>query len=265
MASILEQIAETSASGQPAVVITVVRATGSTPRGAGAKMLVRADGRTAGTIGGGRVEHSAIATAESVLAEGAPRLVEHKLTAELGMCCGGTVTLFFEPVLPADPLLIFGAGHVSVALCRQAAQAGFRVHVVDERQSLCTPERFGGATALHDLNDADDLPFCHRTFVVITTHDHALDQRLLERALRKPHRWLGVIGSARKAELTRQRLRHRGFEPEKIERVRCPIGLDIGAETPAEIAISILAELVAVRRERAIDPGTPRLETKRST
>jgi xanthine dehydrogenase accessory factor len=129
-----------------------------------------------------------------------------------------------------------------------AAAAGFVVHVADEREELLNATRLAEARALHDNLDDPALPYAHDTFVMVTTHDHALDQKLVEKILKQPHRWLGLIGSRRKAELTRQRLEHKGFNEADIARVRSPVGVAIGAETPEEIAVSILAELIAERR-----------------
>jgi xanthine dehydrogenase accessory factor len=265
--TILSRMAEVEAAGGRAVAVTVVRATGSTPRAPGARMLVFADGSIEGTIGGGRIEAQAITEALEVLASERPRFTEHALTQELGMCCGGSVALFFEPLGGQPRLIIFGAGHVGTALTRMAAHAGFVVHVADERDELLHESRLAEARALHPDLDDPALPFGPEAFVMITTHDHALDQRLVERCLRRPFRWLGLIGSRRKAALTRQRLETMGFAPEAIQRVRSPVGLAIAAETPEEIAVSILGELIAVRRGASIggpDATMPRLETKPS-
>lgn len=246
--SVLARAAELEASGLPVALVTVVRATGSTPRAPGARMIVYADGRIEGTIGGGKVELEAIAAAQEAIATEEPRFVEVQLTQQLGMCCGGQVAMFIEPLVRPPTLLIFGAGHVGAALCRSAAAAGFRVHVADERGELLTRERLPAATALHDDLEDPALPYGERAFVMVTTHDHALDQRIVERSLARPSAWLGLIGSRRKAELTRQRLERKDFTAEQIAHLRCPVGLAIGAETPEEIAVSILGELIAVRR-----------------
>lgn len=262
MNSLAKRIAELEAQGRAAVVVTVVEAKGSTPRAPGAKMLVFADGRIEGTIGGGRIEHVAIETATALGPSDPPRLAEHHLTQELGMCCGGSITLFFEPLVQAPPLIIFGAGHVGRALTKMAHQAGFAVFVADEREEWLVESELTDAHHLHDdLNDPA-LPWSDHAYVMITTHDHALDQRLVERALKKPHGWLGLIGSRRKAELTKKRLAQKGFQADEIARVRCPVGLAIGAETPAEIAISILGELVGHRRGRWANAPHTALETK---
>lgn len=262
--SLYARIAELEASGQRAVAVTVVRTTGSTPRAPGARMLVLPGGSIVGTIGGGRVEQEAITTALLALEDGRPRYVEHQLTQDLGMCCGGSLSLFFEPIGGQPVLIIFGAGHVGTALTRMAAQAGFAVHVADEREELLQEARLAEARRLYPDLDDPALPFSAEAFVMVTTHDHGLDQRLVEKALAKPHRWLGLIGSRRKAELTRERLAHKGFAAGQIEGVRTPVGLAIGAETPEEIAISILAELIAARRGVVIG-GAPevRAEDKR--
>jgi xanthine dehydrogenase accessory factor len=246
--SLHRRIAELEAANAPAAVVTVVRTAGSTPREMGARMLVLPSGAIEGTIGGGRVEQEAISEAQAALREGRPRYLEFKLTQELGMCCGGQVALFIEPLSPSPRLIVFGAGHVGAALVRLAAQAGFVVHVADEREELLDPRRLPEARRLHSELDDPELPFGSDAFIMVTTHDHALDQALVERALPKPHRWIGLIGSKRKAELTRQRLRHKGFSAEAVAMLRCPVGLAIRAETPEEIALAIAAELVLVRR-----------------
>jgi xanthine dehydrogenase accessory factor len=246
--SILMRIAEIEDSGQSAAIVTVVKSSGSTPREPGARMIVHPDRTIEGTVGGGRVEEKAIEAALAALADERPRFLEYALTQELGMCCGGSTALFVEVIKRAPRLIIYGAGHVGTALTKMAAHAGFIVHVADERDDLLTPERLSEARALHSDLDDEALPFSPSAYVMVTTHDHALDQKLVERVLKKPHRWLGLIGSKRKAELTRQRLEHKGFDPKAIATVRSPVGLAIGAETPEEIAVSILGELIADRR-----------------
>lgn len=247
--SIHARIAEAEDSGSPAALVTVVAATGSTPRSPGARMLVFEDGSIAGTIGGGTVEEQAIAAAKKTLDHGRPQVLEYQLTQQLGMCCGGAVTLFVERIGGQARLIVFGAGHVGTALVRMASLAGFAVHVADEREELLNVERLPDARALHDDLDDPALPFADHTYVLIVTHDHALDQRLVEKVLKKPHAWLGMIGSRRKAHLMRERLAAKGFDPDAISAVRSPVGLSIAAETAEEIAVSILAELITLRRE----------------
>ena len=253
MSSILSRIAELETTGTACAVVTVVRVSGSTPRSAGAKMIVHKDGGIEGTIGGGKIEHRVIAAATETIESGRTNYLEFSLTNELGMCCGGKMAVFIEPMQVAPKLIIFGAGHVSAALSRMATHAGFTVHVVDERTEWLTAERFPEARQLHDENDSTEIPAGEDCYVMITTHDHALDQSLLEKRLRQAFRWIGVIGSQRKASMTYERLRHKGFDEELIQKVRIPVGLAISAETPEEIAVSILGELIAVRRQTNVE------------
>jgi xanthine dehydrogenase accessory factor len=246
---------EVHEAGRAAAVCTVVATKGSTPRKAGASMLVVDDGSALGairgTVGGGAVEHEIRRQAMNVIATTRPALVEIPLTTVLGMCCGGTMTIFIESLRMRPPCILFGAGHVGEAVARAAALAGFDVSVVDPRDELRTAERFPDMAHFdsyeHD-DDLDALPFSVDAFVVIATHDHQTDQRLAERVLSRPARYVGLVGSQRKAALTRERCRNKGLDDDVIARLRCPAGLDIGAETPEEIALSIVAQMVQVRR-----------------
>lgn len=251
------RLADVVDSGAAAAVCTVVATRGSTPRKAGASMVVVDDGSdfgvvAAGTVGGGAIEHEIRRQALAVIAEMRPRLVEIPLTTVLGMCCGGSVSVFIESLRMRPACIVFGAGHTGEAVCAVAAKAGFDVVVVDPRDDLRVPERFVDAVALRDSYDHDDdlraLPFAKDAFVVIATHDHAVDQRLAERVLDFDFAWCAVVGSQRKALLLRERLLNKGRSDADVARLRCPAGLDIGAETPEEIAVSIVAEMVQVRR-----------------
>jgi xanthine dehydrogenase accessory factor len=249
------RLADIADGPHPAAVVTVVATTGSTPRKAGATMVVLADGSPhgliEGTIGGGAVEHQVRSAALAVIATTRPRTLEVALTKELGMCCGGTMTFFIEALRMRPPLVLFGAGHVAQALCRVATTAGFDVTVADPRDELLVAERFPDAVALVDDYEREDLarlPFGPDAFVVVATHDHQVDQQIIERVLPLPSRWCALVGSRRKAMLTRERCLNKGLDVALVERLRCPAGLDIGAETPEEIAVSLIAEMVQVRR-----------------
>lgn len=249
------RLAEIADGPHPAAVVTVVSTSGSTPRKPGATMVVIADGTLhgaiEGTVGGGAVEHQVRAAALEVIATTRPRSLEIALTKELGMCCGGTMTFFIESLRLRPPLLLFGAGHVAQALCTVATTAGFDVTVADPREELLTRERFPHAAALvddYERTDLGRLPFGPDAFVVVATHDHQVDQQIVERILPLSYRWCALIGSMRKALLTRERCLNKGVAPELVERLRSPAGLDIGAETPEEIAIAVVAEMVQVRR-----------------
>jgi len=262
MNSLYERIAELESQDTKAAIVTVVRVSGSTPRAPGARMIVFEDGSIESTIGGGKIEFEAIQMAQHAIQEQRTNYFEFALTNELGMCCGGKMSIFIEPLCIAPRLLIFGAGHVGTALCRMAAQAGFIVHVADERENLLRVERLAEARQLHDDYKDTSFPFGTDCFIMIATHDHALDQRLLEYCLPQEFQWIGVIGSRRKAKLTRERLAHKEFSEDLIARVRIPVGLSIQAETPEEIAVSILSELVAIRRGAEV---APILEKKESS
>jgi len=243
-------------SGTPCVLATVVRTAGSTPRKAAARMLVLGDGRIVGTIGGGRIEKEVADAARALLAEGRaaqPKLLRYHLTHELAMCCGGEMEVFVEPLIPAPLLVVCGAGHVAHALVPLARQVGFAPIVVEEAEEMATPARFPDATRIvdsFDPRDWKDLPIDGETYVVIVTRDHAQDQALLEHFVGRELAYLGLIGSRRKIEMFKNRLHARGVEAARFERLHAPIGLDIGAETPEEIAVAIVAELIQARAAR---------------
>ena len=235
--------------------MTVVRANGSTPQRAGAKMLVFPDGRTIGTIGGGCYENDAFWKAREALATGRSALLHYELNddfaQENGLVCGGQMDVHIDPLEPTPRLFIVGAGHVGWHLGRLAVDAGFRVHVVDDREKFASTERFPGAEEVV----AEPIPdWLHRTelpasaFVVVVTRGHTYDLDAMRALAARDLRYLGLIGSRAKVSRIFARLLEEGMPPECLTRIHAPIGLDIGAVTPAEIAISIMAELVAIRR-----------------
>lgn len=247
-------------AGIACVLATVVRTSGSTPRKAAARMLVVGDGRLVGTIGGGRVEKEVVDAARELLAAGdaaRARLLRYHLTHELAMCCGGEMEVFVEPLIPAPSLIVCGGGHVAHALVPLARRVGFSPVVVEEAEEMATPERFPDAARIVDSFDPRDwkeLSIGADSYVVIVTRDHAQDQALLEHFVASPLwrelAYLGLIGSRRKIEMFKQRLTARGVDPARFERLHAPIGLDIGAETPEEIAVAIVAELIQARAAR---------------
>lgn len=237
-------------AGERVAMVTVIQNEGSSPRKVGARMLVRANGSIVGTIGGGTVEFEVIKQALAVLKGEDPKVYQVHLTRELGMCCGGAMSFFIEPLSQNPRLVLFGAGHVSHALAPIAEAAGFEVWVVDDRAEFANRERFPSAQLVLDdpLAALEELPPHAQSYYVIQTHLHRLDEELLRALVTKPHVYLGMIGSRAKIARFIERLRARGVAEEALARVTMPIGLDIGAMTPAEIAISIAAELVQVRR-----------------
>jgi xanthine dehydrogenase accessory factor len=262
---LVRALAEVLASGQRAALATVVRTAGSTPQAAGARMLLRGDGSTLGTVGGGAIEQDVL-EAMKRCREGAPaHTVTRELGHDLGMCCGGRMEVFVEPIEATPRLWLFGAGHVNHALAPIARAIGFEVRVIDEREELNHAARFDGATrALIDpASYIRRATFDQRDWLLIATHDHALDERVLELALGKAPRYIGLVGSKRKLfRLLERIVQRRGAEG--LERLYAPVGLALEALEPAEIAVSIAAELIALRRGaevphlRAIDD--PRLQ-----
>jgi xanthine dehydrogenase accessory factor len=236
-------------------MVTVVRALGSTPQRAGARMLVFADGRTVGTIGGGCYENDAFWKAREALASGRPRLLHYELNddfaQENGLVCGGQMDVHVDPLEPTPHLYVIGAGHVGWQLGRMAADAGFRLHVVDDRDKFANTERFPAAEEVvvepipEWLARADIPP---SAFVVVVTRGHTHDLAAMQALAGRDLRYLGLIGSRAKVHRIFDLLTAEGVPAERLERVFAPIGVDIGAVTPAEIAVSILAQLIAVRR-----------------
>jgi xanthine dehydrogenase accessory factor len=253
---VFEELVRLRKQGTPCALATVVRTSGSTPRKATARMLVLADGQLIGTIGGGRVEKEVTDAARALLAEGAaarPKLLRYHLTHELAMCCGGEMEILLEPMVPEPPLVVCGGGHVARALVPLARSVGFAPIVVDDLEELASAERFPDAVRLidsFDVRDWTDVPLDERSYAVIVTRDHAQDQALLEQLIARELAYLGLIGSRRKVEMFKQRLIARGVAAERLQRLHAPIGLDIGAQTPEEIAVAIVAELIQTRAQR---------------
>ncbi|MGI5861801.1 MAG: xanthine dehydrogenase accessory protein XdhC [Myxococcales bacterium] len=249
--NIFSDIAQLAAQGLSFVIATVVEARGSSPQKPGARIVVLGDGSIRGTVGGGAIERQVVDTARELLADpgATTRLLETDLGKDLGMSCGGKMTVFLEKVAAAERLIIFGAGHVGKALAFFARGVGFLVTVADAREALLTEERFPGVERrVEDPREAArTLPLDERCYACVMTHDHGLDQEIVEILAPRPLRYLGVIGSRRKAERCRSQLEAKGFSPEVVARLRSPMGINIGGQAPEEIALSIAAELVAVR------------------
>ena len=235
-------------------LVTVVRAQGSTPQRAGAKMLVFADGRTIGTIGGGCYENDAFWKAREAIGSGLSALLHFELNddfaQENGLICGGRMDVHIDPLTPTPRLYIVGAGHVGHELARAAAPTGFAVHVIDDREKFANAGRFPGAeivvAPIPDWLDSAELP--PSAYVVVVTRGHQHDLEAMRALAARDLKYLGLIGSRAKIARIYDALVSEGMPPERLERVHSPIGLEIGAVTPAEIAISILAELIAIRR-----------------
>ncbi|MCB9791832.1 MAG: xanthine dehydrogenase accessory protein XdhC [Alphaproteobacteria bacterium] len=238
----------------PAALCTVTSVDGSAPRGRTARMLVFEDGEIVGTVGGGEWERRVILAAQESLADGAPRTYRVHLTRDLGMCCGGAMEAFIEPLASRDRIHVFGAGHVAGALAPLLQALEFEVSVYDDRDEWLNAERFPDCERV--LGDPlRNMPSPGpQDYVLIVTHNHQLDQALLQALIDRPLRYLGMIGSRAKVAKFFVRLRAAGVDEALFKRVSAPVGLDIRAETPAEIAVSIAAELIRVRRGQAEAP-----------
>ncbi len=251
-----QKINELQSRGMAAALITVVEARGSVPREAGAKMIVQHDGRIFGTIGGGAVEALVIEEAQQVIKNGRPRLVKHDLNDEegsdTGMVCGGNMTFFIEPLAVTEKLYIFGGGHIALYLSRLAELMGWRYAVIDDREEFCNAERFPKAEQLYveaPGKTAAQLTTGHSDYIIIITRDHAYDYDVLREVLKSNAGYIGMIGSKLKRKQIYEKLiTVDGVSDDRLARVHSPIGLDIHAETPEEIALSIMAELVQVKR-----------------
>ncbi len=258
---IYEEIVKLRQQGRRGAVATIVNVRGSIPSFKTAKMLVRDDGSILGTIGGGCVEAEVWQAAREVMESEKPRTMTFNLNQDpkydTGLVCGGTLDIFIEPVLPPAILYLFGAGHVSLNLSKAVSHVGFDVTVIDDREAYASRERFPEAKDVV----ADDferamarLSPSESSYIVIVTRGHRDDMRILRWAVQTPARYIGMIGSKRKTISIFRELTKEGLAPELFERVHAPVGLDIGAVTPEEIAVAITAELIAIRRhaERAL-------------
>ncbi len=247
-------VAEALERGEAAALVTIVAARGSTPQRVGAKMLVFADGRSVGTIGGGCYENDASGKAREAIAARTPQLVHYELSddfaQETGLICGGQMDVYIEPIEPSPELYIIGAGHVGYHLARLAHEVGFRVHVVDDREKFANRERFPTAEEVV----ADDIStwlasaaLPPHAYAVVVTRGHTNDLEALRALAPRELRYLGMIGSRAKVARVYDALTADGMPADRLTRIHAPIGLDIGAVTPQEIAVSILAELIAAK------------------
>jgi xanthine dehydrogenase accessory factor len=247
--------------GEEVALVTIVASTGSTPQRVGAKMLVFADGRTVGTIGGGCYENDAFWKAREAIANRKPLNMKFELNddfaQETGLVCGGQMEVFIEPVEPSPAVYVFGAGHVGYFVAKMAHDVGFRVHVIDDREKFANAERFGDGIdviveQIPTWIDNHRLP--PTAYAVIVTRGHTHDLDALRALTAHPLRYLGLIGSKAKVKRIYDALLEEGVQPDTLREVHAPVGLDIGAITPQEIAVSIVAELIAVRHGKITDP-----------
>ena len=253
MESIYKQVSGLENEGKGGVLCTIIHSRGSTPRHAGSKMLIFPDGKISGSIGGGEIENRVIQEALSAYLDGKTRKLEYNMVnpaaGDPGIC-GGTVEVFVEPILPKPTLLIIGGGHVGRVTASLAKWLGFRVAVSDDRPEFCNKECIPDANEYYPFpmqELADKLEITPHTYIVVTTRGSNVDIEGMAPILDSPARYIGVIGSKRRWLTTRKGLLDKGVSEEKLAQVYSPMGLELAAETPEEIAISILAEVIMVR------------------
>ena len=255
--SIYQAISEIERNNESAALCTVVKSEGSTPRHVGSKMLVYPDGKFIGTVGGGDLEHRVLDEAWMAISEGRARVLSYSMVdpsrGDPGVC-GGTVEVCVEPILPAPMIVVIGAGHVGKAVVHLAKWLGFRVAVSDDRAEFCTPESTPGADAYYPVEMGklpEHLKINKQTYLIITSRGSSVDALGLPGLLDSNAAYIGVIGSRRRWLTTAKALKEKGVSQEKIARVHSPMGLELNAETPEEIAVSILAEVLMLK-----DKGT---------
>lgn len=255
--SIYQALSEIEKNFGSAALCTVTKSEGSTPRHVGSKMLVYPDGKFIGTVGGGDLEHRVLDEAWMAISDGQPRHLHYNMAdpsrGDPGVC-GGQVEVFVEPILPPPLLVVIGAGHVGKAVVHLAKWLGFRVAVSDDRAEFCTPEATPGADAYYPVT-MDKLPeqitIDKRTYLILTTRGSSVDAAGITPLLESSAAYIGVIGSRRRWATTVKALKAKGVAEEKIARVHSPMGLELQAETPEEIAVSIMAEVLMLK-----DKGT---------
>jgi xanthine dehydrogenase accessory factor len=241
--------------GQKCAIATIVQVNGSIPSFESAKILVREDGSFMGTVGGGCVEAEVWNAAREVIETEKPRHLSFSLGQDAaydeGLICGGQLNIFVEPIIPQPRAFIFGGGHVSKGISKIATLAGFSTSIIDNREAFANKERFPEAEATYAQEYEDvfeQLPVHSSSHIIIVTRGHRDDMRVLRWAVDTPARYIAMIGSKRKTISVVHELEKDGIPREAFEKVFAPMGLEIGAEMPEEIAISVVAEMIAVRR-----------------
>jgi xanthine dehydrogenase accessory factor len=255
MKSIYQAITDLENNSKPGALCTVVKTSGSTPRHSTSKMLVYPDGSIHGTVGGGELENRVIKEAIKVIKSNTSNLLEYSMVdperGDVGIC-GGQVMVFIEPITPAPLIIVIGAGHVGKAVVHLSKWLGFRVAVSDDRSEFCTPDSVPGADMYFpcEIKHIPDLiPFTDQTFLILATRGSSTDIEGLPSLLKTKPGYIGIIGSKRRWAETSKKLLSQGISKNDLARIFSPIGLDINAETPEEIAMSILAEILMITRK----------------
>lgn len=255
ISDIYEMIVELKKKGKSGALATIISTEGSAPREAGSKMLIYSDGSIFGTVGGGSLEATVIKEALNAIKSRRTKKLRYSLNdkeaGELGMICGGETEILIEPILPIELLYIFGAGHIAIPLCKIGKIVGFRVVVLDDRSEYASKDRFPEADDVLtiDYKSIDSLiEFNNSCFIVIVTRGHRSDELVLKQVIDKNVAYIGMIGSQNKVNTIITHLLEDGVDKALVEKVYAPIGIDIGAETPEEIAVSIIGQIIKVKR-----------------
>lgn len=251
---VYEEIWKIHSEGKKGALAIVIDAQGSTPRKTGAKMVVHEDGSISGTIGGGKIEALVHQEALQIMRQGEPHTMHFDLKGDDPVenisICGGSLDVYIEPITPAPTVFIFGGGHISLFVARLSKMVGFEVAVIDDRAEFANRERFpeaGLVIADEFASTVKKLKVNRTSYLVIVTRGHRQDEEVLEWAAQTDAKYVGMIGSGKKIQTVYSNLKKKGISQERLNRVHAPIGLDIGAETPEEIAVSIVAEMIQVR------------------
>jgi len=252
--NVFEAAAEAYRKGIAVAMATIIEASGSTPRSSGARMLVYADKKIVGSVGGGELERKVIDLAVTAIQENKHMRYSSQLDVEKGMRCAGKVEIYIEPLLVQTQLFLFGAGHVAHALVAVLERLNYGVTVIDDRPALLNEQKFPSVQRFvcDPLEFAQNIKTSPDAHFVLMTHLHERDQQLASILINKPHSWMGILGSARKSKLILKSLLEMGVSTSTIQNIQSPIGLDIGAQNPEEIAISIAAQLIAHRSNRVM-------------
>jgi xanthine dehydrogenase accessory factor len=246
-------VSDLEANGEGGVLCTIVSSHGSTPRHTGSKILLYPDGKFIGSVGGGEIESRIIAEAKDAFLSGKSKILNYSLVkpqeGDPGIC-GGQVEVYVEPILPKPKLIVIGAGHVGKALAHLATWLEYNVLVSDDRPEFCTPEMVPDANGYYPIQMAEipnHIKITPHTYLVLTTRGSKIDVEGLEPLLETDAAYIGIIGSKRRWALTRKTLLEKGVPEEKLNRIHSPIGLELNAETPEQIAVSIMAEIMMLQ------------------
>ena len=263
MSEVLREALKRIDKGETIALVTVVETKGSTPREVGAKMIVYKDGLIFGTIAGGIIEAKVIEKAREAIKKGEGELLNYHLTKEEaalneGAICGGDMKIFIDILQPKKEVLIFGGGHIAVYVSKLMKMIGFKVTVIDDREEFANKERFPESDEI--IVESIDKALQHvkitpSTYIIIVSRGHLQDQEVLASVIESDAAYIGMIGSRQKNATVFQYLEEQGVSAQELKKVHAPIGIDIGAQTPEEIAVSIIAEIIQVRRKKVILEG----------